>query len=162
MSNGKRLDGEERFKVYLSCESLRKWFKMYKWKSQRYKDIHICIWFWYIFLWLKNWLWPGVVAHAFNPSTQEAEAGGFLSSRPAWSTKWVPGQPGIQRETLSQTPHPPPKIITLRKPWRYSGVLNTHCSCWPANYYFLLAQTHVQAVFPSDPTTILHALKANL
>jgi hypothetical protein len=27
-----------------------------------------------------------VVAHAFNPSTWEAEAGGFLSSRPAWST----------------------------------------------------------------------------
>jgi hypothetical protein len=26
-------------------------------------------------------LWPGVAAHAFNPSTQEAEAGGFLSSR---------------------------------------------------------------------------------
>jgi hypothetical protein len=25
-----------------------------------------------------------VVAHAFNPSTWEAEAGGFLSSRPAW------------------------------------------------------------------------------
>jgi major histocompatibility complex class I len=32
---------------------------------------------------------PGVVAHVFNPSTPEAEAeaGGFLSSRPAWSTK---------------------------------------------------------------------------
>jgi hypothetical protein len=29
----------------------------------------------------------GVVVHAFNPSTQEAEAGGFLSLRPAWSTK---------------------------------------------------------------------------
>ena len=29
----------------------------------------------------------GMVAHAFNPSTREAEAGGFLSSRPAWSTK---------------------------------------------------------------------------
>jgi hypothetical protein len=28
-----------------------------------------------------------VVAKAFNPSTWEAEAGGFLSSRPAWSTK---------------------------------------------------------------------------
>jgi hypothetical protein len=28
-------------------------------------------------------LQPGVVAHAFNPSTREAEAGGFLSSRPA-------------------------------------------------------------------------------
>jgi hypothetical protein len=28
-------------------------------------------------------LQPGMVAHAFNPSTREAEAGGFLSSRPA-------------------------------------------------------------------------------
>jgi hypothetical protein len=44
----------------------------------------------------------GVVVHAFNPSTREAEAGGFLSSRPAWSTEWVPGQPGIYRETLSR------------------------------------------------------------
>jgi hypothetical protein len=43
-----------------------------------------------------------VAAHAFNPSTQEAEAGGFLSSRRAWSTEWVSGQPGLYRETLSQ------------------------------------------------------------
>jgi hypothetical protein len=42
-----------------------------------------------------------MVAHAFNPSTREAEAGGFLSSRPAWSTKWVPEQPELHRETLS-------------------------------------------------------------
>jgi hypothetical protein len=42
------------------------------------------------------------VAHAFNPSTREAEASGFLNSRPAWSTKRVPGQPGLYRETLSQ------------------------------------------------------------
>jgi hypothetical protein len=42
-----------------------------------------------------------VVAHAFNPITWEAEAGRFLSSRPAWSTEWVPGQPGLYRETLS-------------------------------------------------------------
>jgi hypothetical protein len=35
-----------------------------------------------------------MVAHAFNPSTREAEAGGFLSSRPA--------QPGLYRETLSR------------------------------------------------------------
>jgi hypothetical protein len=29
----------------------------------------------------------GVVVYAFNPSTWEAEAGGFLSSRPAWFTE---------------------------------------------------------------------------
>jgi hypothetical protein len=45
---------------------------------------------------------PGVVVYAFNHSTREAEAGGFLSSRPAWSTKWVQGQPGLYKETLSQ------------------------------------------------------------
>jgi hypothetical protein len=42
-----------------------------------------------------------VVAHIFNPSTWEAEAGGFLNLRPAWPTEWVPGQPGLYRETLS-------------------------------------------------------------
>jgi hypothetical protein len=35
----------------------------------------------------KMYVKPGMVAHAFNPSTREAEAGGFLSSRPAWSTE---------------------------------------------------------------------------
>jgi hypothetical protein len=35
----------------------------------------------------KNKIGQVVVAHAFNPSTREAEASGFLSSRPAWSTK---------------------------------------------------------------------------
>jgi hypothetical protein len=43
------------------------------------------------------------VAHAFNPSTREAEAGGFLSSRPAWSTEWVPGQPGLHTHTHTHT-----------------------------------------------------------
>jgi hypothetical protein len=32
----------------------------------------------------KQLVKPGVVVHAFNPSTREEEAGGFLSSRPAW------------------------------------------------------------------------------
>jgi hypothetical protein len=31
------------------------------------------------------------VAPAFNPSTREAEAGGLLILKPAWSTEWVPG-----------------------------------------------------------------------
>jgi hypothetical protein len=30
---------------------------------------------------------PGMVTHAFNPSTWEAEAGGFLSLKPVWSTE---------------------------------------------------------------------------
>ena len=30
------------------------------------------------------------------------DPGGFLSLRPAWYTEWVPGQPGLYRETLSQ------------------------------------------------------------
>jgi hypothetical protein len=40
----------------------------------------------------RGWGSQAVVAHTFNPSTWEAEAGGFLSSRPAWFTKWVLGQ----------------------------------------------------------------------
>jgi hypothetical protein len=45
----------------------------------------------------------GVVAHAFNASTREAEAGGFLSSEAGLVYKVsVPGQPGLHRETLSQ------------------------------------------------------------
>jgi hypothetical protein len=56
-------------------------------------EIHKCI---------KGHHSRAVVAHAFDPSTREAEAGGFLNSRPAWSTKWVPGQPGLHRETLSR------------------------------------------------------------
>ena len=44
-----------------------------------------------------------MVAHAFNPSTWEAEAGEFLSSGPAWSTEWVPGQPGLYRECTTTT-----------------------------------------------------------
>jgi hypothetical protein len=42
------------------------------------------------------------MAHTFNPSTQDTETGKSLSSRPAWSTKQVPGQQGLCRETLSQ------------------------------------------------------------
>jgi hypothetical protein len=40
---------------------------------------------------------PGVVTHAFNPSTREAEAGGFLSSRPAWSTKSYTEKPCLEK-----------------------------------------------------------------
>jgi hypothetical protein len=62
---------------------------------------------------IKN-ISPGVVAHAFDPSTWEAEAGGFLSSRPAWSTECVPGQPGEHRETLSRKIKKKKKNINIK------------------------------------------------
>jgi hypothetical protein len=46
---------------------------------------------------LKLQLCQAVVAHAFNPNTWEAEAGGFLSLRPAWCTEQVLGLPGQHR-----------------------------------------------------------------
>jgi hypothetical protein len=44
-----------------------------------------------------------MVAYTLDLSTWEGEAGGYLSSRPAWSTECVPGQPGLHRKTLSKT-----------------------------------------------------------
>ena len=44
-----------------------------------------------------------VVANAFNPSTQEAEAGGFLSSRPAWSTEFQDSQGYTEKPCLEKT-----------------------------------------------------------
>jgi hypothetical protein len=41
-----------------------------------------------------------LVVHTFNSSTQEAEAGRFLISRPAWFAELIPGQPRLHRETL--------------------------------------------------------------
>jgi hypothetical protein len=71
-------------------------------KSQKRTWLNSASFKWLHFYFLEKDLFkPGMVAHAFNSSTREAEAGGFLSSRPAWSTKWVPGQPGLYRETLS-------------------------------------------------------------
>jgi hypothetical protein len=55
---------------------------------------------------------PGVVAHAFNPSTRKAEAGGFLSSRPAWSrtARAIQRNPVLknkkQNKTKQQTNNP--------------------------------------------------------
>lgn len=42
-----------------------------------------------------------MVAHVFGSITWEAEAGRSLSLGPAWSTYQVPGQPGLQSQTMS-------------------------------------------------------------
>ena len=43
-----------------------------------------------------------VVVGALNPSTWEAERQeDLLRWKPAWSTEWIPEQPGLHTETLS-------------------------------------------------------------
>jgi hypothetical protein len=74
---------------------------------------------------VKNFCEPGLVVHAFNPSTQEAEASVFLSSRPALSTKWVSGQPGLYRETLSHRK----KKISVKYPISCSYLCVCVCVC---------------------------------
>jgi hypothetical protein len=56
------------------------------------KYMYICIYtHTHTHTFFKFWtLCQAVVVHGFNPSTWEAEAGRFLSLRPAWSTEWVP------------------------------------------------------------------------
>jgi hypothetical protein len=71
-----------------------------------------------------------MVAHAFNPRTWEAEAGKFLSSRPAWSTKWVPGQPGLYRETLSRKTNQKKKTKILVQARLHTECPRPHYSVW--------------------------------
>lgn len=51
---------------------------------------------------LKNGTEPEVATQAFSPSAREAEAGGFVNARPAWSTRAVPGQAPKLERNLSQ------------------------------------------------------------
>lgn len=53
------------------------------------------------------------MARSFSPSTQEANASGSLSSRPAWSIEQVPDQPKLHRETLPQQALPQNKRHSL-------------------------------------------------
>lgn len=53
--------------------------------------------------------------HIFNLCTQEAEEGLSLSSRPAWSTQWIPGQP----ETLLQNKKQNPQTNKKPKDWAF-------------------------------------------
>ena len=62
-----------------------------------------------------------MVAHAFNPSTLEAEAGGSLSSRPAWSTELVQDSQGYTEKSCLQ-----------RKKKRFIKVKN--CSALPGMF----------------------------
>jgi hypothetical protein len=83
---------------------------------------------------------------AFNPSTREAEAGGFLSSRPAWSTKWVSGQPGLYREIPSRTTPPPQKKERQRKISPVERLTNIKAR-YQATIFFFLNKSHLSKVF---------------
>ena len=98
-----------------------------------------------------------VVEHAFNPRTWEAEAGKFLSSRPTWSTEWVPGQQGykekpclekkerererkLQRRTLSTshwTDHRVPNGGARERTQEDEGVCSTigGTTIWATQYF---------------------------
>ena len=43
------------------------------------------------------------MVHAFNPSTREAEAGRFLSWRPAWSTEFQDSQGYTEKPCLKKS-----------------------------------------------------------
>jgi hypothetical protein len=58
----------------------------------------------------KKIMEPGMVAHAFNPSTWEAEAGGFLSSRPARATQRNPVSKKKKKKKTQQQQKKKPKI----------------------------------------------------
>jgi hypothetical protein len=85
---------------YKNCREMPDFFKLqiitssWSWLNGLLRSVNTSICFFPNFFPLKDRMntlrshsLPGVVAHAFNPSTREAEAGGFLSSRPAWSTE---------------------------------------------------------------------------
>jgi hypothetical protein len=96
-----------------------------------------------------------LVAHDFNPSPWEAEAGRLQSLRPVWSTEWAPGQPEkpclekfLKRKKRSKlgrkefiqltlphccsSPLKPQKVRTqelMQKPWRaVTDLLPLACS----------------------------------
>jgi hypothetical protein len=85
---------------------------------------------------IPGWSW------AFYVVEDDLEAGGFLSSRPAWSTGWVPGQPGLHRETLSRKTKKQNKQTKTKQTlnswpsWvlSYSVAYRTPCMrCWGSN-----------------------------
>jgi hypothetical protein len=71
---------------------------------------------------------PGLVAHVFNPSTWEAEAGGFLSSRPAWSTEFQDSQ-GYRKTPCLEEPNKQTKKVqeAYRTPNKWNQKRKSSC-----------------------------------
>lgn len=92
-----------------SCACVYGWYNKLKknkgnlgWKVWKRSLCSVCIlrYFPKSYTTINIWGQWVVVFHTVNSNTKETEAGGPLSSRTAWSTKWVLAQPGKHRETL--------------------------------------------------------------
>ena len=92
-----------------------------------------------------------MVVHIFNLSTREAEAGGSLNSRPAWTTEQVPGQPGTHREALSTKTK---QNKNRSWGWRDGLVVKAYCSAEDPS---LTLSTHVKWL-----TTAYNLLQGNM
>lgn len=68
-----------------------------------------------------------MVTQSFNPSVQEAEEAGSLSSR---STENVPGQSGLHRETLSRKTKQNKTKEESKKRKRANELTKYFCSCF--------------------------------
>jgi hypothetical protein len=96
-----------------------------------------------------------MVAHAFNPSTWKAEAGGFLSSRPAWSTEFQDSQ-GYTEKPCLEKPKPKKKEEMLDS----SSIFSSHVSAFYVNF---LSRQIIQAygykyyLYANDSQVYIHS-----
>jgi hypothetical protein len=75
------------------------WLNLYVKKiSIKRFDEEYAIFFWITRVILAEWWWVTPLNQALGGRGRWISK----SSRPAWSTEWVPGQPGLDSETLSQ------------------------------------------------------------
>lgn len=84
-----------------------------------------------------------------NPSTGEAEAGGALSSRPAWFTQWSSGQPGLHRKMLFQNK---PKYLTRERMGQQGKEGEVRTWAWPGNTMLKGHMLMVDEVTVGSPT----------
>ena len=81
---------------------------------------------------------------AFNPSTWEAETGRFPSSRPAWSTKWVPGQPGLHLSRKNQKPKQNKKKFSIIFDSFRKLCISGQCNRWSLQWLVVIRKLSFQ------------------
>jgi hypothetical protein len=87
-----------------------------------------------------------VVAETFNPSTQRAEANRSLSSRPAWSTEWVPGHPGLYKRKKPVSGKTQYQNKTSRRQQNLSSPLSAAYNSWMCSLRLECGRSTVQAL----------------